>query len=357
MIQIIVNKNIITCIMFIIVFFFTSSHSIHADEAQELQTQAAMFFQPIPEQPPELKNNPMTLDKVRLGKMLYFDPRISSSHLISCNTCHNIGLGGADLQEQSVGHRWQKGRRNAPTVFNSVFNSTQFWDGRAPDLAKQAQEPIEGSVEMNNSFENLVDMLKRIPAYVKLFETVFTTSDNSINLINITKAIEVFEATLITPNGRFDKYLNGDMDALSQDEQDGLALFMERNCASCHYGVNLGGKDFYVFGRLLDPQRSDVRPVDDLGRYEITGIEHDKYVYRAASLRNVELTAPYFHSGKVWSLVEAVQTMGYSQLGYSPSDKDARKIAAFFKTLTGDQPKIEYPLLPANEEKSTQPVL
>ena len=339
------KKRILT---YLIPAFLIAISSVYSDEISFLQEQAAMYFQPIPGKPPQIENNPATLEKILLGRMLFFDPRLSSSQLISCNTCHNMGLSGTDLQENSIGHGWQKGRRNAPSIFNAVFNTTQFWDGRAKDLAEQAKGPIMESVEMNNSLNNLILTLKSIPAYMALFQNAFKYDNKPIKLDNITKAITVFEATLLTPNSRFDQFIKGNISALDSKEQEGLNLFMNRNCSSCHYGINIGGKDFYVFGRLLDPQQIEVRPSDDLGRYEITNIVHDKYVFRAASLRNVERTAPYFHSGKIWSLVQAVKTMGYAQLGYSPTTEDAEKIAAFLKTLTGEQPKIEYPELPAN---------
>jgi cytochrome c peroxidase len=167
--------------------------------AEDILTQAQKSFKPVPAAAPLLKQNPATPDKVELGKMLYFDPRLSSSQIISCNTCHNVGLGGTDLLETSIGHGWQKGPRNSPTVLNAVFNVAQFWDGRAEDLASQAKGPVQASVEMNNTPENVVKTLKSIPGYQPFFAKAFPGEADPITFDNMARAIEVFEATLITP--------------------------------------------------------------------------------------------------------------------------------------------------------------
>ncbi len=321
-----------------------------------LMQRARTEFKPIPAAAPALKENRGNLDRLLLGKMLFFEPRLSSSYLISCNTCHNMGLGGADLQETSTGHGWQRGARNAPTVLNSVFNIAQFWDGRAPDLAAQAMGPVQAQVEMNNNRERVVETLKSIPGYVKLFTTAFPRDKDPVTCDNMAKAIELYEATLITPDAPFDKYLKGNAKALSSREKEGLTLFMDRGCVTCHGGVNMGGAGYYPFG-LKETPLAELLPPGDLGRYNVTSTAADKYVYKSPSLRNIALTPPYFHSGKVWKLKDAVTVMGTAQLGLKLSNDDAEKITAFLQTLTGRQPKVEYPILPEGTDATPKPML
>lgn len=205
--------------------------------------QATAAFKPVPSVPPELKGNPSNPAKVELGKMLFFDPRLSSSWLISCNTCHNLGLGGVDALETSIGHGWQKGPRNSPTVLNSVFNIAQFWDGRAKDLREQAKGPVQAAVEMNSTPERTVETLRSMAGYVEHFQRAFPGEPEAVTFDNMAKAIEVFEATLLTPDSTFDRYLKGEDGALNNTEKEGLRLFMSKGCGSCHGGVNLGGRD------------------------------------------------------------------------------------------------------------------
>jgi cytochrome c peroxidase len=320
----------------------------------DLMKRAQASFRPIPAQPPKLKGNPTSPEKVDLGKALYFDPRLSASQLISCNTCHNVGLAGADLQETSIGHGWQRGPRNAPTVLNAVYNSAQFWDGRAEDLKAQAKGPVQASVEMANKPERLVETLKSIPGYAPLFAKAFPGVADPITFDNVAAAIEVFEATLVTPYARFDRYLKGDRAALGKEEQAGLALFLEKGCVACHDGVNVGGDGYHPFG-VVEAPKDDVRPPGDTGRFKVTSTKGDEYVFRSPSLRNVAITQPYFHSGKVWKLAEAVKIMGSSQLGATLSDEEAARITAFLRTLTGRQPRVEHPLLPPGSEETPQP--
>ncbi|MDW7644269.1 MAG: cytochrome-c peroxidase [Desulfuromonadales bacterium] len=313
------------------------------------------IFKPLPAEPPVIEGNPATPDKLELGKMLFFDPRLSSSQLISCNTCHNVGLAGGDLQETSVGHNWQKGPRNAPTVMNAVFNSAQFWDGRAKDLAEQAKGPVQASVEMNNTPERVLETLGSMPEYVELFAMAFPGEDKPLTFDNVAKAIEVFEAVLLTP-APFDSYLRGEAGALTDKEKAGLELFINKGCAGCHDGVNVGGSGYFPFG-VVEKPGSEVMSADDKGRFQVTNTASDEYVFRAPSLRNVALTAPYFHSGKVWSLQEATSIMGSSQLGISLTPQDEKLLVTFMKTLNGVQPQIVYPLLPVSTAKTPRPVL
>lgn len=323
--------------------------------AGPLREEALQAFSPIPLGPPEMKNNPITPEKVELGKMLYFDPRLSKSALISCNTCHNVGLAGADYQETSTGHGWQKGPRNAPTVLNSVFNLAQFWDGRAKDLAEQAKGPVQAGVEMNNTPDNVIKTLNSMPEYRTLFRQAFSAEKDPVTFDNMAKAIEAFEATLLTPHAPFDRFLRGDETALSVEEQKGLQIFMVKGCKDCHGGVNMGGDDYYPFGVVEAPAPTIM--AGDKGRFKVTETEGDEYVFKSPSLRNIALTAPYFHSGKVWGLRDAVAIMSSTQLGATLSDKEVDLVVAFLKSTTGKQPRIDYPVLPAPTEKTPRPVL
>ncbi|MEJ2033602.1 MAG: cytochrome-c peroxidase [Deltaproteobacteria bacterium] len=320
-----------------------------------LREKALQLFKPIPTQPPLLKGNPANLEKIALGKMLYFDPRLSKSALISCNTCHNLGLAGADFQETSTGHGWQRGPRNAPTVLNSVFNVAQFWDGRAKDLAEQAKGPVQASVEMNNTPENVIKTLNSMPEYVLLFKKAFPADEAPVTFDNMAKAIEVFEATLLTPHSPFDRYLQGEDKAMDSAARKGLQVFMEKGCADCHNGINLGGEDYFNFGVVKAP--SEKIMAGDKGRYMVTKLADDEYVFKAPSLRNIELTPPYFHSGKIWSLQEAVAIMSSVQLGAILTDGEVDSIMAFLKATTGEQPQMEYPVLPKPTDQTPQPVL
>lgn len=320
----------------------------------DLMARARQMFQPIPTTPPELPGNPATPTKVDLGKMLYFDPRLSASHAISCNSCHNIGLGGADAESTSIGHRWQRGGRNAPTVFNAVFNKAQFWDGRAKDLEQQASGPMVNPVEMASPQAHVAEQLKSIPGYRTAFAAAFPGESDPISLDNAAKAIAVFEATLITPDAPFDRFLKGDAHALSSTEQAGLALFMDKGCASCHNGINVGGGMYAPFG-VVEKPGADLLPPGDTGRFMVTKTPGDEYVFKVPTLRNIALTAPYFHTGQAWDLRQAVAVMGASQLGIRLTDDEVGKITTFLGSLTGEQPKVTYPILPPSVASTLQP--
>jgi cytochrome c peroxidase len=325
-----------------------------ADTQDELMQRARGLFEPLPDAPPALADAPMTPEGIELGKMLYFEPRLSSSWLISCNTCHNMGLAGVDLLETSIGHGWQKGPRNAPTVLNAVFNIAQFWDGRAKDLHEQAMGPVQAAVEMNSTPERAVATLKSIPEYTERFAAVFPGQADPVTFENMAAAIEAFEATLLTPNGRFDRYLKGDDRALGAMEKQGLRLFLDKGCVACHGGLNVGGAGYYPFG-VVEKPGADILPPEDKGRFAVTQTASDEYVFKSPTLRNVELTPPYFHSGGVWSLTQAVGVMGSAQLGQQLSEDETQSIVAFLKTLTGDQPQVDYPILPPNTADTPKP--
>lgn len=324
-----------------------SSTAAHADA---LRDQANAIFKPIPEQ-----TTGLDAAQVELGRQLFFEPRLSASHVISCNTCHNIGTGGADNVPASSGHAWQKGARNSPTVFNAVFNVAQFWDGRAKDLEEQAKGPVQNPVEMHNTPNNVEATLKSMPEYVAAFEKAFPGDKQAVSFDNMARALQAFESTLITPDSRFDQYLKGDDKALDAKEKKGLQAFMSAGCISCHNGVNLGGQAYFPFGLVKKPDAS-ILPSGDKGRFAVTKTQNDEYVFRAAPLRNVALTAPYFHSGQVWDLEEAVTIMGTAQLGKQLDAGEVSDIVAFLKTVTGKQPQVEYPLLPPSTASTPRPV-
>jgi len=319
-----------------------------------LLQKAQKAFKPLPLSPPTLKANPISPAKVDLGRMLFFDPRLSSSWLISCNTCHNLSLGGVDMLETSIGHGWQKGPRNSPTVLNAVLNMAQFWDGRAKDLKEQAMGPVQAAVEMNSTQDRTVRTLRSIPGYVADFKRAFPDEADPVTFENMARAIEAFEATLLTPRSRFDSYLNGKSDVLNDQEKKGLELFLSKGCVSCHAGVNLGGGGYFPFG-VVEKPGAEILPPTDKGRFQVTRTASDEYVFKSPSLRNIELTAPYFHSGKVWDLAQAVAIMGSAQLGATLNSSETAAIVAFLKTLTGEQPKIEYPVLPPNTSSTPLP--
>ena len=319
-----------------------------------LMKQAQGLFQPIPLEPVVVKGVTSTPAMVELGTDLYFDPRLSESHNINCNTCHQIGLGGVDMLPTSIGHKWQKGGRNAPTVLNAVFNVAQFWDGRAADLKAQAGGPIQNPIEMGITHQHAIEMLKGIPGYTKLFEAAYPNDKDPITMPNAVTAIAAFEATLITPNSPFDKFLRGDANGLSAEQKEGLKLFIDTGCASCHSGINVGGQMYAPFGVVQKPG-ADILPPNDKGRFAVTKTASDEYVFRVPPLRNVELTVPYFHSGQVWDLTQAVGIMATDQLGKTLTDAEVAKIVAFLKSLTGDQPQVTYPILPPSVASTPRP--
>lgn len=286
---------------------------------------------------------------VELGKKLYFDPRLSKSGFISCNSCHNLSMGGTDNLKTSIGHNWQKGPINAPTVLNSSLNVAQFWDGRALTLQDQAGGPIANPGEMAFTHSLAITLLESMPGYVNEFKAVF--GGDKITIDEVTKAIAAFEETLVTPNARFDKWLKGDKKALSAEEVAGYELFKDSGCTACHNGAAAGGNTFQKMG-VFEPYKS-TSPAE--GRVAVTKEEADRFNFKVPTLRNVEMTYPYFHDGEAATLTQAVDTMGRIQLGRKFSDAENGKIVAFLKTLTGDQPDFKLPILPPSTDKTPQP--
>ncbi len=325
-------------------------------QANDLRADANAVFKPIDPASVNsvVKNNQITPAKVELGHKLFFDPRLSKSQIISCNSCHNLGTGGVDAGPTSIGHGWAKGPRRAPTVLNAVFNVAQFWDGRATDLKAQAKGPVQADVEMNNTPAAVEATLKSMPAYVVEFKAAFPNEANPVTFDNMANAIEAFEATLTTPNSKFDKFLAGDASAMNDTEKKGLRLFMDKGCSGCHSGVNVGGNGYFPFGVAQKPDAA-ILPVADRGRAKVTNNDADAFVFRSAPLRNVALRAPYFHSGAVWTLEDAVDVMAKNQLGATLTPDENAAIVAFLGALTGDQPKVTYPVLPARTKDTPRP--
>ncbi|WP_073326165.1 cytochrome-c peroxidase [Ferrimonas marina] len=288
-------------------------------------------------------------EKVELGKKLFFEPRLSKSGFLSCNSCHNLSLGGVDALPTSIGHNWQEGPINSPTVLNAKYMLAQFWDGRAADLKEQAAGPIENPKEMALPHDVALEVLRTIPAYQDEFAAVF--GDQGITMDTVTDAIAAFEETLVTPNSRFDQYLAGDKNAITEVELEGYELFKANACSACHNGPAVGGTSFQKMGLV----KEYITDNPELGRYNVTGKESDKNVFKVPTLRNIELTYPYFHDGSVWDLTEAVKVMQEVQLGLPLSDEEAEKIAIFLKTLTGDQPQITLPILPPSNPNTPRP--
>jgi cytochrome c peroxidase len=325
-----------------------------AAPADELMDMAQSLFEPIPSSPPGVEGVEATPDRIELGKMLYFEPRLSESHTINCNSCHVVGLGGVDMLETSLGHRWQKGGRNAPTVLNAVFNTAQFWDGRAKDLEEQAGGPMINPVEMATTHAHVIEQLSAIPGYVAMFQKAFPEDADPINIKNVEDAIALFEATLITPDAPFDRYLRGDESALTAEQKEGLQLFVDNGCAGCHDGINVGGGQYQPFG-VVELPWAELLPPADKGRFEVTKTPSDEYVFKVPTLRNIALTPPYFHTGKAWDLRQAVAVMGSAQLGIELTDDEVDKITAFLHSLTGEQPQVIYPILPPSVAATPRP--
>ncbi len=316
---------------------------------------SASAFEALPKEVPVPADNPMTAEKIELGKQLYFDPRLSIDGTVSCNSCHNVMASGTDGRATSVGVDGQRGGRSAPTVWNAAFLTAQFWDGRAATLEDQAKGPPLNPIEMGMpSAEAVVERLNSIPGYVDQFKAVFGGKD-AVSYDNMAKAIATFERTLITRNSPFDRYVQGDESALSAQAKRGMKAFEKASCNACHSGANFAGptslpmgEGFYQKFPMIAGSQYDVqyKLSDDKGRFEATGDKADMHMWRVPSLRNIALTAPYFHNGSVETLDEAVRVMAKTQLNIDMSEQDVADIVAFLESLTGEFPVITMPRLP-----------
>ncbi|MET0090165.1 MAG: cytochrome-c peroxidase [Candidatus Thiodiazotropha sp.] len=318
-------------------------------------TALAGSWQALPKSAPEPADNPTTPEKVELGKMLFFDPRLSSNGTVSCFSCHNVMEGGDDHRSTSIGVHGQAGGRNAPTVWNAAYHSVQFWDGRAASLEDQAKGPPANPIEMGMSnLDAVADRIQKIPGYRPYFDRAFGAGDN-ISIDTIAKAIAAYERTLITPDSPYDRYARGDAKALDEQQLRGMQTFADVGCTACHSGANFDGPQLKVGQGFYQkfPTFTDNEYVtryglmDDTGRMSSTGNEADKNLWRVPTLRNLAYTAPYMHTGSVKTLPEAVRVMSRTQLGKSLDDNQVEDIVAFLGTLNGEFPEQVMPRLPA----------
>lgn len=301
-----------SCFVFVLIFSFTTTH-LFATELVPIPTDVKVDVQ-----------------KVQLGEKLFFDKILSKDKTLSCASCHNLQHNGADNAQYTEGIEGQVGLFNVPTVYNAVYNFRQFWDGRAKNLKEQALNPITNPVEMGNSLPVVIHDLKESSIYPRLFKEIY---DDGITQSNLADVLAEYEKTLITPNSPFDLYLKGDLNALSAKELEGYRLFKTKGCISCHNGVNIGGNLYNKFGIFKDAKSRE------LGRYNTTHKEQDKYVFKVPSLRNIALTAPYMHDGRAETLKEAVNIMSKYQLGRPMQKDELDSIVLFLETLTGELPQ------------------
>jgi|HubBroStandDraft_6_1064221.scaffolds.fasta_scaffold19127_2 cytochrome c peroxidase len=272
--------------------------------------------------------------KVELGRKLFHDPRLSHDNQLSCAHCHDLHTGGTDHRARSIGINGAVGVINAPTVLNSGFNFSQFWDGRAGTLEKQIDGPLQSNIEMGSTWPEVIDKLKLSDEYVRDFHQIY---GDEIQSDHVRDSIAEFERSLSTPNSRFDRYLRHEAGALTSQEEEGYKLFKSFGCASCHQGVNIGGNMYQKLG-VMAPYFTDRGHITkaDLGRFNVTGDPRDMYMFKVPSLRNVELTRPYFHDGSAATLADAVRMMAKYQLGRHLTDQEVESIVEFLKTLTGE---------------------
>lgn len=319
-------------------------------------------FQPLPKEPPVPQDNLQTSAKIELGKQLFFDPRLSINGSVSCNACHNVMAGGEDGRSVSLG-AIKAGHRSAPTLWNVAFQTIYYWDGRAVSLEESIKMHFFGPDEMGMaSPAAVVERINAVPDYVNQFTHVF--GRDGLSYDNIAKAIAAYIRTLITPDSPFDRFLNGDEKAIADVAKRGFNRFIDTGCASCHFWVNLSGpvpglafkmgEGFYeLFPNYLGSDYDKKYAlIDDVGRSRVTGDENDRYLWRVQSLRNVAITAPYFHNGSVSTLEEAVKVMAKTQLNKDLAATEIMEIVAFLNTLTGKFPEQTLPRLPETKNRS-----
>ena len=324
----------------------------------------AADWQALPDKAPTPADNPPSEAKIELGKTLYFDPRLSEHGTLSCNSCHNLMAAGDDNRPNSIGMHDARGGRSAPTVWNSAFYSVQFWDGRAATLEDQAKGPMVNPVEMGmGTLDVAMGRLQKIPGYQTQFAAAFPGEAKPITADNAAKAIAAFERTLITPNSPYDRFVKGEKTALNEQQVRGMDSFAELGCTACHSGANFSGPTlpvgtgFFMKFPTFPGSEFDAKYdlVKDNGRYEVTKQEADRHLFRVPTLRNIALTAPYFHTGTVPTLDLAVRVMAKTQLDKELTDAQAGDLVAFLNALTGEFPQIAMPRLPGTPNMSVIP--
>jgi cytochrome c peroxidase len=336
--------------VFILVFMVVS-YVVSASSKVEVNAEAVKLFAPLPAVM-ESPANPVTDAKVTLGRMLYYEPRLSASQQIACNTCHGLDAYGAEQKPVSTGHKGQKGKRNAPTVYNAAGHFAQFWDGRAPTVEEQAKGPILNPIEMAMpSNVAAVQVVKSMPEYVALFQTAFPNDKDPVTYDNVGRAIGAFERKLVTPS-RWDGFLEGKQSTLTDAEKAGFNTFAATGCQYCHYGAYVGGASFQKLG-VVKPWADQ----NDEGLYQLTKDENDKMVFKVPSLRNIKKTGPYFHDGSVATLEQAIRNMALHQRGVNLTDAQVKSIAVWMDSLTGPLPStyIKEPVLPKSTAETPRP--
>ena len=336
------TRSIVTILSVVLVILLAVTYLLSAGSGVAINTAALHLFRPLPATM-DSTGNPATPAKVKLGRMLYYEPRLSADQKISCNTCHPLDAYGAESDPVSTGFKGQKGTRNAPTVYNAAAHFVQFWDGRAPSVEEQAKGPVTNPVEMAMASDTAtVHTLKSIPGYAALFKEAFPNDADPITFNNMALAIGAFERGLVTPS-RWDRYLAGDTNALTDAEKAGFNKFAEAGCHACHNGAYVGGNSFQKLG-IVTPWPDQ----KDAGRAGVTKESADNMVFKVPSLRNVKKTAPYFHDGSVATISEAIRDMAVHQRGAKLSDSDINAISTWFDSLTGEIPAdyIKAPELP-----------
>jgi cytochrome c peroxidase len=335
-------------IVVLISTLFLAGISFGSDEDESLLKQANKIFGPLP-QAMVSEKNPITPEKVKLGKMLFYETRISVDGTVSCSRCHPIGLYAADGLRKSIGNNCKVNPRNAPTVLNAAGQISEHWIGNRVDVEDQAKQSVIGPPSFGmSSYEAVEKKLKEIKGYVELFKAAFPADNNLVAVDNFAKAIGAFERTLVTPS-RFDAFLIGKTAAFNEREKMGLRTYMEVGCIMCHFGPYVGGQTYQKFG-VFEPywKYTKSEPIDE-GRYVVTKNEADKYVFKVPIHRNVAKTSPYFHDGSVDKLEDAVWIMGKIQLGKDLGKSQVEEIVTFLKSLTGEIPEdaLKVPLLPS----------
>ncbi len=327
------------------------TYLLSAPNSVQVNAEALKLFGPLPAVMGS-PDNPVTDAKVKLGRILYYDPRLSASQKISCNTCHPLDAYGAESEPVSTGHKNQKGTRNAPTVYNAAGHFVQFWDGRAPTVEEQAKGPITNPVEMAMPSKAVaVQVIQSMPEYVALFESAFPKEKDPITYNNMALAIGAFERGLVTPS-RWDAFLQGDSSALTEAEKAGFNTFAANGCQWCHYGPYVGGAAYQKLG-VMKPWPSQT----DQGRYQVTKQETDKMVFKVPSLRNIKKTGPYFHDGSVRTLDQAIRKMAAHQRGVTLTEAQVNSIELWLDSLTGQVPMsyIKPPELPKSTSRTPRP--
>jgi cytochrome c peroxidase len=327
-----------------------SASSPPAVDATALQTQAAALFQPLPAEVASDKH-PITEARVALGRMLYYETRLSKNQDISCNTCHDLARYGVDGEPTSGGHKGQRGGRNSPTVYNAALHIAQFWDGRAADVEEQAKGPVLNPIEMAMPDAGyVVKVLKSIPGYVDAFKAAFPDAADPVTYDNAAAAIGAFERRLVTP-APFDRFVAGDAAALTPAQLVGLKTFVDTGCATCHNGAAAGGAMYQKLG-LVKPFETA-----DAGRAEVTKNDADRFFFKVPSLRNITETGPYFHDGSVASLDDAIRLMAEHQLGRAVSEQQVGEIREFLASLKGEIPAdyITPPAMPVSGPDTPKP--